>query len=99
LIDTNSDAAWEVDYFNPPGAGGIVTAKNGIIHFSHKIGAYNWIYFYADPVDGMSIGDYVRNKFPQGTTLELLHDFGKPESENHAMAHVYGNDFSASRGR
>ena len=100
LIESNPDAFWEFDYFNPPGAGGLITAKNGVIHWSIKISNNSyWIYFYPDAVDGESdIGNYVRNKFPPGTSLEIVYDYGRPESDNLAMAHVYGNDFSSSRG-
>ena len=100
LMENNPHAVWEFDYFNPPGAGGLVTAKNGVIHWSLKLSSNSyWLYFYPDSVEGESdLVNYIRNKFPPGTSLKIVYDYGKPEKDNLAMAHVYGSDFSSSRG-
>eukprot|EP00559_Dactyliosolen_fragilissimus_P007399 CAMPEP_0184871370 /NCGR_PEP_ID=MMETSP0580-20130426/40679_1 /TAXON_ID=1118495 /ORGANISM="Dactyliosolen fragilissimus" /LENGTH=861 /DNA_ID=CAMNT_0027374019 /DNA_START=151 /DNA_END=2737 /DNA_ORIENTATION=+ len=96
-----SEGPWYASYFNPPNAGGEVHAHNGVIHWSMRLqnnGSY-WLYFYPDEVSGVSdIGDYIRNKFPPGSELEMRYHNGKPEIDNLAFAHIYGNDFSNSQG-
>lgn len=41
----------------------------------------------------------MRTKFPPGSQLEMLYHRAKPEADNLAMAHVYGNNFSSSEGK
>jgi len=82
------------------GPGGDIVAKNGVIWWSNQFvtGGVQWLFFYPDKVPGEDdMAAYVNSKFPVGSTLEVLYDTGKPEEDNLALAHVFGNDFSDSK--
>ena len=95
MITSDPSGIWDISYFNPPEAGGDIVASNGVIHWATWLGDDTyWLYFYPNQVEGVSdIGEYVRTKFPPGSVLELKVDMGKPEEDNLALAHVYGNYF------
>lgn len=101
MINGDPKEEWTIGFENASNVGGDVTAKNGVVNwvkYLQETGAY-WLFFNADEIPGVpDIGSYVASKFPPGSTLEVLYDTGKPEEDNLALAHVYGNDFPDTQG-
>jgi len=102
MISDDPNEEWAVAFVNPPEAGGDITAKNGVINwvqYFEQTGAY-WLFFNADEVPGVSdIGSHVAKVFPPGSTLEVFYNTGKAEEDNLALAHVYGNSYTDTRGQ
>jgi len=101
MITDNPNEEWNISLLSSPDVGGDVAARNGVINWVLHIqetGA-QWIIFNPDEVEGESdLGRYVARKYPPGTSLEVLYHEGKPEEENLALAHVYGNSFPDTDG-
>jgi len=101
LIAQNEDQAWHFSFIHSPNVGGDVSALNGALHWCsyNKTHKNYWFYFYPDEIDGVSdIGDYIKEKFPPGTKIEVLHHPGKRTEDNTALAHVYGTTFPDTHG-
>ena len=89
MISEDPNDEWEIAMESSAEAGGDITAKNGVINwvnYFEQTGAY-WLFFNPDEVPSVSdIGSYVTQKFPPGSTLEVLYHNRKAEEENLALA-------------